>query len=173
MLNPHAAKRLWVLLGAILNEYESRFGAPLADHFGPELFCGVELGLLEQVRGRVRIKVSEPNARYATALLFVDDDTVANALQEPPPEGDGTDKEPEATPAPVSASSTKINSISPFLCPAIADAISASLAALNSEPMFSTVPFGSAADSGAVIQALPPMRAMRTRKTIPSPIGDR
>ena len=27
VLNPHAAKRLWVLLGAILGEYESRFGA--------------------------------------------------------------------------------------------------------------------------------------------------
>lgn len=26
VLNPHAAKRLWVLLGAILAEYESRFG---------------------------------------------------------------------------------------------------------------------------------------------------
>lgn len=26
VLNPHAAKRLWVLLGAILSEYESRFG---------------------------------------------------------------------------------------------------------------------------------------------------
>lgn len=26
VLNPHAAKRLWVLLGAILGEYESRFG---------------------------------------------------------------------------------------------------------------------------------------------------
>jgi hypothetical protein len=27
VLNPYAAKRLWVLLGAILGEYESRFGA--------------------------------------------------------------------------------------------------------------------------------------------------
>ncbi len=27
VLNPFAAKRLWVLLGAILDEYESRFGA--------------------------------------------------------------------------------------------------------------------------------------------------
>lgn len=27
VLNPHAAKRLWVLLGAILTEYEKRFGA--------------------------------------------------------------------------------------------------------------------------------------------------
>lgn len=26
VLNPHAAKRLWILLGAILKEYESRFG---------------------------------------------------------------------------------------------------------------------------------------------------
>lgn len=26
VLNPHAAKRLWVLIGAILTEYESRFG---------------------------------------------------------------------------------------------------------------------------------------------------
>jgi hypothetical protein len=26
VLNPHAAKRLWILLGAILGEYESRFG---------------------------------------------------------------------------------------------------------------------------------------------------
>ena len=26
VLNPHAAKRLWVLLGAILGEYETRFG---------------------------------------------------------------------------------------------------------------------------------------------------
>ncbi len=25
-LNPHAAKRLWILLGAILNQYEKRFG---------------------------------------------------------------------------------------------------------------------------------------------------
>jgi hypothetical protein len=27
VLNPHAAKRLWILLGAILKEYENRFGA--------------------------------------------------------------------------------------------------------------------------------------------------
>jgi hypothetical protein len=27
ILNPHAAKRLWILLGAILTEYEKRFGA--------------------------------------------------------------------------------------------------------------------------------------------------
>jgi hypothetical protein len=26
VLNPHAAKRLWILLGAILKEYENRFG---------------------------------------------------------------------------------------------------------------------------------------------------
>src|SRR6266852_4466844 len=26
VLNPHAAKRLWILVGAILKEYESRFG---------------------------------------------------------------------------------------------------------------------------------------------------
>lgn len=26
ILNPHAAKRLWILLGAILNQYEKRFG---------------------------------------------------------------------------------------------------------------------------------------------------
>ena len=26
VLNPHAAKRLWILLGAILNQYEKRFG---------------------------------------------------------------------------------------------------------------------------------------------------
>lgn len=26
VLNPHAAKRLWVLIGAILGEYETRFG---------------------------------------------------------------------------------------------------------------------------------------------------
>jgi hypothetical protein len=26
VLNPHAAKRLWILLGAILKEYETRFG---------------------------------------------------------------------------------------------------------------------------------------------------
>ena len=26
ILNPHAAKRLWLLLGAILNQYEKRFG---------------------------------------------------------------------------------------------------------------------------------------------------
>ena len=27
VLNPHAAKRLWTILGAVLQEYESRFGA--------------------------------------------------------------------------------------------------------------------------------------------------
>ena len=27
VLNPYAAKRLWILVGAILKEYESRFGA--------------------------------------------------------------------------------------------------------------------------------------------------
>lgn len=27
VLNPHAAKRLWILLGAILKQYEARFGA--------------------------------------------------------------------------------------------------------------------------------------------------
>jgi len=27
VLNPYAAKRLWILIGAILKEYESRFGA--------------------------------------------------------------------------------------------------------------------------------------------------
>lgn len=26
ILNPHAAKRLWILLGVILNQYEKRFG---------------------------------------------------------------------------------------------------------------------------------------------------
>ncbi len=26
ILNPHAAKRLWILLGAILNQYEKKFG---------------------------------------------------------------------------------------------------------------------------------------------------
>ena len=26
MLNPYAAKRLWILVGAILKQYESRFG---------------------------------------------------------------------------------------------------------------------------------------------------
>ncbi len=26
VLNPHAAKRLWTILGAVLNEYENRFG---------------------------------------------------------------------------------------------------------------------------------------------------
>jgi len=31
VLNPHAAKRLWILLGAILTEYEKRFGAISVD----------------------------------------------------------------------------------------------------------------------------------------------
>lgn len=31
VLNPHAAKRLWMLLGAILTEYEKRFGAISVD----------------------------------------------------------------------------------------------------------------------------------------------
>ena len=34
VLNPHAAKRLWVLLGAILSEYENRFGAISIDGAG-------------------------------------------------------------------------------------------------------------------------------------------
>jgi hypothetical protein len=31
VLNPHAAKRLWVLLGAVLGEYEKRFGVVAVD----------------------------------------------------------------------------------------------------------------------------------------------
>ena len=31
VLNPYAAKRLWVLMGAILKEYESRFGTLTID----------------------------------------------------------------------------------------------------------------------------------------------
>jgi len=31
VLNPHAAKRLWVLLGAVLGEYEKRFGVLAVD----------------------------------------------------------------------------------------------------------------------------------------------
>jgi hypothetical protein len=34
VLNPHAAKRLWILLGAILKEYENRFGAINMDGIG-------------------------------------------------------------------------------------------------------------------------------------------
>jgi len=34
VLNPHAAKRLWILLGAILTEYEKRFGAISLDGSG-------------------------------------------------------------------------------------------------------------------------------------------
>jgi hypothetical protein len=34
VLNPHAAKRLWILLGAILKEYENRFGAINMDNLG-------------------------------------------------------------------------------------------------------------------------------------------
>jgi hypothetical protein len=35
VLNPHAAKRLWMLLGAILKEYESRFGPLNIDVVAP------------------------------------------------------------------------------------------------------------------------------------------
>ena len=35
VLNPYAAKRLWVLLGAILREYESRFGTLKIDVSAP------------------------------------------------------------------------------------------------------------------------------------------
>ena len=34
VLNPHAAKRLWILLGAILTEYEKRFGTVSVDSTG-------------------------------------------------------------------------------------------------------------------------------------------
>ena len=34
VLNPHAAKRLWILLGAILKEYENRFGVINMDGVG-------------------------------------------------------------------------------------------------------------------------------------------
>jgi hypothetical protein len=36
VLSPFAAKRLWVLLGAVLNEYEKRFGALHIDALGPD-----------------------------------------------------------------------------------------------------------------------------------------
>ncbi len=36
VLNPFAAKRLWILLGAILKEYEQRFGALKIDLRGAE-----------------------------------------------------------------------------------------------------------------------------------------
>ena len=34
VLNPHAAKRLWILLGAIRTEYEKRFGKVSVDSSG-------------------------------------------------------------------------------------------------------------------------------------------
>lgn len=34
ILNPHAAKRLWILLGVILNQYERRFGKIEVDASG-------------------------------------------------------------------------------------------------------------------------------------------
>lgn len=34
VLNPHAAKRLWILLGAILTQYEKRFGPVSIDTAG-------------------------------------------------------------------------------------------------------------------------------------------
>src|SRR5215475_6940890 len=37
VLNPYAAKRLWILIGAILKEYESRFGALNMDVGGPDV----------------------------------------------------------------------------------------------------------------------------------------
>ena len=37
VLNPHAAKRLWILLGAILKEYESRFGPLNMDAAGSDV----------------------------------------------------------------------------------------------------------------------------------------
>jgi Protein of unknown function (DUF3467) len=37
VLNPHAAKRLWILLGAILKEYESRFGPLNMDGAGSDV----------------------------------------------------------------------------------------------------------------------------------------
>lgn len=36
VLNPHAAKRLWILLGAILTQYESRFGELRVEGAGAE-----------------------------------------------------------------------------------------------------------------------------------------
>ncbi len=36
VLNPYAAKRLWILLGAMLKEYETRFGALNVELAGPE-----------------------------------------------------------------------------------------------------------------------------------------
>jgi hypothetical protein len=36
VLNPYAAKRLWVLLGALLKEYETRFGELKMDVGGPQ-----------------------------------------------------------------------------------------------------------------------------------------
>ncbi|NIR29648.1 MAG: DUF3467 domain-containing protein [Gammaproteobacteria bacterium] len=40
VLNPYAAKRLWTLLGAILKEYESRFGQLNIDVSGPRAGAG-------------------------------------------------------------------------------------------------------------------------------------
>ena len=37
VLNPYAAKRLWLLVGALLKEYETRFGALKLDVPAPEL----------------------------------------------------------------------------------------------------------------------------------------
>ena len=41
VLNPYAAKRLWILIGAILKEYETRFGA-----------LNIDVGLDPAQRGR-------------------------------------------------------------------------------------------------------------------------
>lgn len=84
--------------GVKQQEYEARFGEPLADHFGEELLCGVELGLLEQAEGRIRIKPLEPEARFTTALLFVDDSTVQAVLAASADTGDQAEDENEDQP---------------------------------------------------------------------------
>ncbi len=63
-------------------EYEALFGEPLEDHFGQELSCGVERGLLETVQDRIQRKPQEPEARFAATLLFVDDPTLDLALKD-------------------------------------------------------------------------------------------
>jgi hypothetical protein len=54
VLNPYAAKRLWVLLGAILKEYESRFGALNIDLVGARGSAGAAAAGDTPSRGNAR-----------------------------------------------------------------------------------------------------------------------
>lgn len=65
VLNPYAAKRLWILLGAILGEYESRFGKLTVEGAGASSAAGSSQGKggTNGTRRRARAGADKSSAR--------------------------------------------------------------------------------------------------------------